>query len=91
MKIWRINTKYNILYVHGQNVPGPTHCYVRFTDTKLFYRRDRLTALPPVMPTFYADDVTEPLPEEIFDEKLYKFTDPTIVFPETEKLKQKKK
>jgi len=99
LKIWRINTKYNILYVHGQAVPGPTHCYVRIMDTKLVYRRAAMAqrhvtdttvaALP--MPTFYPDDVKEPLPEDIFDKDLFQFVEPSISYPEESTTKSKSK
>jgi large subunit ribosomal protein L3 len=88
LKIWRINTKYNILYVHSQNIPGPTHCYVRVFDSTLPHRRKQMAERPPIMPTYYADD--EPQPEELFAEGLFKFTDESIIFPETVKVKQKK-
>lgn len=90
-QIWRIDTKYNILYVHGQAVPGPTHAYVRVFDTKLRYRRDkRLKAVvqKPAMPTFYLDDVEQPLLEELFADDLFQFNRPSITFAETEKAKK---
>lgn len=33
LKIWRINTKYNVLYVHGPAIPGPVHHYVNVRDS----------------------------------------------------------
>lgn len=82
-----MNTKYNIIYVHGQAVPGPTHCYVRIYDTILRYRREEMLKKPPIMPTFFPGDEAEALEEEIFDEGLFQFSQPTITFAETEKLK----
>lgn len=82
LKIWRINTKYNVLYVHGPCLPGPTHCYVRVMDTSLWYRRTQMKESPPVMPTFYSDDALESIPEEIFDEDMFEFKKPTISFDE---------
>ena len=45
------------------------------------------------MPTYYADDAKEPLPEELFDKDLFQFTEPSIVYSaeETDKKKVKKK
>ena len=47
----------------------------------------------PPMPTFYADDTKEPLPEEFFDKELFQFTEPSIVYSieDTDKKKIKKK
>ena len=42
------------------------------------------------MPTFFPEDVQEPLPEELFDEKLFKFTDPTIIYEEEKQITKKK-
>jgi large subunit ribosomal protein L3 len=92
LKIWRIDTKYNILYVHGPGTPGPTHCYVRVFDTTLPNRRQRMVSpetLP--MPTFYPDDVSEPLPEEIFDKDLFQFSEPSVTFAPEPKDKAKAK
>jgi len=92
LRIWRINTKYNVLYVHGQNVPGPNHCYVRVFDTTVRDRRDEMAARqsPPPMPTFYRDDLTAPLPEELFHDELFQFTQDSILFAEPEKVTKKK-
>jgi hypothetical protein len=48
-----------------------------------------VAALP--MPTFYPDDVKEPLPEEIFDKDLFQFTEPSITYPEEAQTKSKSK
>ncbi|BFZ13453.1 hypothetical protein BsWGS_16492 [Bradybaena similaris] len=79
LKIWRINTKYNILYVTGGSVAGLPHTFVRVKDSLLPTRRikeENAGNLP--MPTWYPEDETEPIPEELFDEKLFQFTDPSI-------------
>ncbi|XP_059143743.1 large ribosomal subunit protein uL3m-like [Physella acuta] len=79
LKIWRINTKYNILYVTGRSVAGLPHTFVRVWDTLLPLKRIRpenAEGLP--MPTWFPDDASEPLPEELFDEDLFQFTDPSI-------------
>lgn len=90
LKIWRIDTKYNILYVHGQAVPGPTHCYVRIFDTSLFYRREAMLQTPPIMPTFFPGDEGENQDEELFDEELFQFNQPSIIIADTEKAKKSK-
>lgn len=79
LKIWRINTKYNVIYVHGPAVPGHVHHFVRIMDTMIPKLRHKT---PPPFPTFYPDE--EELPEDIWDKDLHSFLDPTITFKETE-------
>lgn len=89
LKIWRINTKYNVLYLQGPATPGPPHCFTRIYDTGHMGRRLEMASAPP-MPTFYADDVKEPLPEEFFDKDLFQFTEPSIVYSIEDADKKKK-
>lgn len=90
-KIYRINTKYNLLYIKGHGIPGPVHSFVRVFDTTLPHRRHKLLLKndPPPMPTYIPESIDEELPEEYFDDELYQFTEPTIVFEE-EKVQKKK-
>ena len=81
-QIWRINTKYNLLYIKGYNIPGPNHCYVRIMDSTLNHRYRQRAKDPPSMPTFYPDEQDEPLPEELFMEDIHQFTDPTVTYEE---------
>ena len=83
-QVHRINTKYNVMYVTGGNIPGPTHCYVRVYDSQLRNRRAEHSERQVLMPTYYPGDIT-PLPEEIFDENLFQFTEPTITYQEKDK------
>ncbi|XP_044732418.1 39S ribosomal protein L3, mitochondrial-like [Chrysoperla carnea] len=75
LKIWRINTKYNVLWVSGQNVPGSTNSYVYIYDTIL---PSKPVTNPP-FPT-HVDKPDEVLPENIYDEEVHRFSDPTITF-----------
>ncbi|CAF0762340.1 unnamed protein product [Brachionus calyciflorus] len=80
LKIWRINNKYNILYIQGPVIPGPTHSYVRINDSCLPKNREQITQEShPPFPTYYPDE-KEKLPEEIFDKGLHQFNDSTIKF-----------
>lgn len=83
LKIWRINTKYNILYT-STGVPGPNHCFVRVYDTVTVKHREDMEEnqkhVP--MPTFYPDDIQEPLPEDIYDEELFQMSDNSLIFAE---------
>uniref|UniRef100_A0A336MDX4 Large ribosomal subunit protein uL3m n=1 Tax=Culicoides sonorensis TaxID=179676 RepID=A0A336MDX4_CULSO len=77
LKIWRINTKYNVMWVSGHNIPGPTNSYCYIYDTLLPLRRPT-EALPfPTAPEL------EDIPEEIVDETMHDFKNPTITFTET--------
>jgi large subunit ribosomal protein L3 len=85
LKIWRINNKYNILYVQGPAIPGPTHCYVRVTDSFLPKNQINLkedSHAP--FPTFYPEDCKEKIPEEIFHKDLHVFSNSTIKFEDFE-------
>ena len=81
-QIWRINTKYNILYVHGPCVPGECHTMVRVYDTCLPTRKPKH---PPPMPTWLPEDSADEVPEEMFDDKLHQFAAPSIQYEEEQK------
>ncbi|KAL8165480.1 UNVERIFIED_CONTAM: 54S ribosomal protein L3 [Gekko kuhli] len=76
LKIWRVNVKHNILYVHG-SIPGHTNCLVKVTDSNLRPYRDCNKNLP--FPTYFADG-DEELSDELYDEEVFQFTEPSIVF-----------
>ncbi|KAG5881568.1 hypothetical protein JTB14_035012 [Gonioctena quinquepunctata] len=78
LKILRINTKYNILYVTGGHIPGETNSIVYVYDTKLPLRKP---TKPVPFPT-YIGDIDGNVPEDIYDESMHSFSDPTIVFNE---------
>ena len=85
LRIFRINTKYNILYIQGPTIPGPNHCYVRINDSCLPKNRENIsTESHPPFPTFYPEDVKERLPEDLFFDEIHKFSDPTIKFEDFE-------
>lgn len=74
LKVWRINTKYNIIYVNG-SVPGHRNCLVKVRDTVLPARVEALRNPP--FPTFFADDEEE-LPEDLYHEEMFQFGEPSI-------------
>lgn len=76
LKVWRINTKHDIIYVHG-SVPGHTNCLVKVRDTKLRVYKD-CNKNPP-FPTFFADG-DEKLPEDLYDQDMFQFTDPSVTY-----------
>jgi len=78
LKVWRINHEESVLYVSGLSVPGETGAVVQLCDTRLPTRKwDTRKVGPERFPTAFEDDE---LPEEEFDVKAHKFTDPSIVY-----------
>ncbi|CAG0886510.1 unnamed protein product [Darwinula stevensoni] len=77
LKIWRINTKYNVIWVQGPAVPGSTNSYVYIHDTLLSTKK--LEESPP-FPTHHPHVDKEALPEDLYDEELHAFSDATILF-----------
>ncbi|KAJ8268292.1 hypothetical protein COCON_G00134640 [Conger conger] len=74
LKVWRVNTKHNVIYVSG-SVPGHRNCLVKVRDTIL---RKHLEAIQnPPFPTFFADG-DEELPEDLYDEDLFQFGEPSV-------------
>uniref|UniRef100_A0A1A7Y531 Large ribosomal subunit protein uL3m n=1 Tax=Iconisemion striatum TaxID=60296 RepID=A0A1A7Y531_9TELE len=74
LKIWRVNTKYNVLYVHG-SVPGHRNCVLKVRDTKLPTRSSSL--LNPPFPTYFTEEEGD-LEEDLYDDDLFVHTDPSI-------------
>lgn len=77
LKIWRINTEHNVMWVSGQNIPGETNNVVYIYDTILPMRRPKIS---PPFPTCFEEpssDVTD-----IWDKDAHNYKDPTIVFEE---------
>ncbi|XP_072139415.1 large ribosomal subunit protein uL3m isoform X1 [Mobula birostris] len=75
LKVWRVNTKQNILYIHG-SVPGHKNCLVKVIDSGLPNLKEH-NKNPP-FPTYFADDENEELPEDLFDDEVYQFTEPSV-------------
>lgn len=91
LQIFRINTKYNVLWVKGNATPGANHSYVYIMDCK-FHRKMHVEENPPPFPTYYPEE-NEPQPEEIWAPDIHSFSSPTITFEDTEeesKIKKRK-
>lgn len=81
LTVLRVNTKYNVLWVSGQAIPGETNSVVYVFDTKLPLRK----ATEPVpFPTFLGPPRDDE-PEDLFHTSVHSFTDPTIVYKEVVK------
>uniref|UniRef100_A0A3B4BLG4 Large ribosomal subunit protein uL3m n=1 Tax=Periophthalmus magnuspinnatus TaxID=409849 RepID=A0A3B4BLG4_9GOBI len=74
LKIWRVNTKYNVLYVNG-SVPGHRNCLVKIRDTTLPLRSASI--LNPPFPTYFTEE-EEDLAEDLYDESLFVHTEPSL-------------
>lgn len=74
LKVLRINTEYNVMYVIGKNIPGPTGAMLHIHDTILPNKRK---IIQPPFPTNF-EEVTEHRDEWIED--LHRFGDPSITF-----------
>uniref|UniRef100_A0A8C5HLY6 Large ribosomal subunit protein uL3m n=1 Tax=Gouania willdenowi TaxID=441366 RepID=A0A8C5HLY6_GOUWI len=72
--VWRVNTKYNVLYVNG-SVPGHRNCVLKIRDTVLPTRSS--TILNPPFPTYFTN-LEEDIEEDLYDESLFVHTDPSI-------------
>uniref|UniRef100_A0A0K8T0I6 Large ribosomal subunit protein uL3m n=1 Tax=Lygus hesperus TaxID=30085 RepID=A0A0K8T0I6_LYGHE len=79
LKIWRINTKYNILYVQGLGVPGGTNSIVYVYDTLLPFRKRKDVSKPPPFPT-YDPSMEEDLEDDLYDVAVHQFGAPSIKF-----------
>ncbi|XP_038066545.1 39S ribosomal protein L3, mitochondrial-like [Patiria miniata] len=76
LKVWRVDTKHNILYVAG-SVAGRKYGYIKVIDSVL--PKNKKVKAPPPFPTFYED---EELEEELYDEEMFNFSDASIEYPE---------
>ena len=85
LNILRINTKYNVMWVHGDCLPGVTNGLVYIYDTVLPLRKPQT---PPPFPTHFEteEDLVE---EDIWLPTVHNFKDGSIVFEETVEAKAK--
>lgn len=66
-------------------MPGPNHGFVRIYDTTAYkHTSTRLvntqSGRQVPMPTFYSDDIEEPVHKEYRDKDLYNFADGSITY-----------
>ncbi|XP_077267535.1 mitochondrial ribosomal protein L3 [Temnothorax americanus] len=79
VRILRINTKYNVIWVQGHNIPGEINTYCYMFDTVLPLRKHKTA---PNFPTYLPSITEESLPEELYADDIHSFVDPTIEFKE---------
>lgn len=75
LKIWRINTKYNVMWVTGSAIPGETNNLVRIYDTMLPLRKSKTA---PPFPTSDPDNTT--WPEDIWSDEIHDFRESSILY-----------
>ncbi|KAK2577456.1 hypothetical protein KPH14_003560 [Odynerus spinipes] len=78
-RILRINTKYNVIWVMGHNIPGETNSYCYLYDTLLPRRK---SDTPPHFPTYLPELNKESMPEDMYADDVHPFKTPTIKFSE---------
>ena len=78
LRVWRINTKNNCIWVSGCGIPGDPGGLVYIYDSILPTRKIDC----PYFPTFTGNEAE--LPEDIYDEKVHKMKEQSI-FYEAEK------
>ncbi|XP_029043196.1 39S ribosomal protein L3, mitochondrial [Osmia bicornis bicornis] len=78
VRILRINTKYNVIWVMAQNVPGELYTLCYLYDTILPTKRNTSPNFPTYLPPNQNEE-TE-LPENLYADDVHAFTDPTIVY-----------
>ncbi|XP_037119239.1 39S ribosomal protein L3, mitochondrial isoform X1 [Syngnathus acus] len=74
LKIWRVNTKHNVLYVNG-SVPGHRNCLLKVRDSNLPTRLSTLRSPP--FPTFFMEEEGD-LPEDLYDEDMFIHTEESL-------------
>jgi len=74
LKVWRVNTKLNVIYVNG-SVPGWKNCLVKVRDTVLPTRKSALVTPP--FPTYFTEEGEE-IDEDLYDEDMFVHTDPSL-------------
>uniref|UniRef100_A0A8C5F990 Large ribosomal subunit protein uL3m n=1 Tax=Gadus morhua TaxID=8049 RepID=A0A8C5F990_GADMO len=78
LKVWRVNTKSNVLYVHG-SVPGHKNCLLKVRDTILPRRSSSL--LNPPFPTFFSEEEGD-LEEDLYDQDMFVYSEPSLTLAE---------
>ena len=81
LKIWRINTKYNVMWVQGSAIAGETNNFVYVFDTMLPLRKNKIE---PPFPTSFEPDLNDSdaarIPDDIWCDEIHSFEDPTILY-----------
>lgn len=79
LKIWRINTKYNVMWVQGSNIAGDTNGLVYIYDTILPLRKYKES---PAFPTHFESENDLYADEDMWQEEIHNFKGGSITFKE---------
>ncbi|XP_055614327.1 39S ribosomal protein L3, mitochondrial [Uranotaenia lowii] len=79
LKIWRINTKYNVMWVQSGNIAGDTNGLVYIYDTILPLRKYQEA---PAFPTYLQTENDSYADEDIWHEEIHNFKHGSITFKE---------
>lgn len=82
LMVWRVNTKYNLIFVHGPGVPGPIGTYLNIMDSRIFNKTPSIQN-PPPFPTTSVEENSN-LAEEMYHPDIHDPASPSIVFEVTE-------
>lgn len=74
LKIWRINRKFNTMWVSGVAIPGDTNSICYIYDTILPLKQVK----NPHFPTFIGDE--NATPEDVYDEQVHQFGETHIMY-----------
>lgn len=86
LKVWRVNTKYNLIFVQGPSVPGENGSYVNIMDSRM--PKKTLTEInPPPFPTTTLEENSQ-LATELYDIDLHVPSEPSIIIEITEEEKK---
>lgn len=86
LKVWRVNTKYNLIFVQGPSVPGPSGSYVNIMDSRI-YDKTPTEISPPPFPTTTLEENNQ-LATELYDRELHAPSEPSIIIEITEEEKK---
>ncbi|KAH8373179.1 hypothetical protein KR009_001062 [Drosophila setifemur] len=75
LRVWRINSKYNVMWVQGSSVPGSTGGLVYIYDTILPLRKNKEA---PPFPTFYGE--LDQSMDDVWYDQVHNFKDETVTY-----------
>lgn len=82
LKVWRVNTKYNLIFVQGPAIPGKNGDYVNIMDSRM-PKKTLSVENPPPFPTISLEESSK-LDQELYDTEIHKPSEPTILMEVTE-------
>lgn len=81
-EILRINTKYNVIWLRGNSIPGTVGDYCYMFDTLLPSKRLKKKKMnfPPVHFPTYVEEGNEEVPEDLYHADVHNFSDASITY-----------